>query len=126
MAADLKYQQLQKAVTDLGKQVVRASEAILVHAQNITNEARDTARTAEGIGALGVDHATVAETLALAQLMDGLSDSAYAYASAADTTSKAAKAAHDQNQASHGGIAEAVQRSTVDVSGLNRDWLRQE
>ena len=126
MATDITYRELQKAVTDLGKQVVRASEAIRARAQTILDEARDTARVADGIAALGVDQATVAETTSLARLMDGLSDSARAYASAADTTARSAQAAHHQNQASHGGIAEAVSRSQVDVTRLDREWLRQE
>ncbi|GGZ82670.1 hypothetical protein GCM10010328_66360 [Streptomyces rubiginosohelvolus] len=75
---------------------------------------------------MGVDSDTIAETNHLAKLMDGLSDSAHAYVSAADTTAKSAKAAHAQNQTSHGGIAEAVSRATVQTSGLNREWLRQE
>ncbi|MFW3477486.1 hypothetical protein [Streptomyces microflavus] len=110
MATDIRFRDLQKAVDTLGKQVIRASEAIQHHGQFITGEAQDTARTAEGIAAMGVDPDTIAETQHLARLMDGLSDSAHAYASAADTTAKAAKAAHAQNQASHGGIAEAVSR----------------
>ncbi|MFJ9988546.1 hypothetical protein ACIQUD_31815 [Streptomyces globisporus] len=126
MATDIRFRDLQKAVNGLGKQVVRASEVIKQHGQFITEQAQDTARTAEGIAAMGVDRATVAETTHLSRVMDGLADSAHAYVSAADTTAKSAKAAHAQNQASHGGIAEAVSRSTVDVKGLNREWLRQE
>lgn len=126
MTADITYRELQRDVTNLGKQVMRASEAIRGHAQTITDEACDTARVAEAIATLGVDQETVAETSALARLMDSLSDAAIGYASKADTTAKAAQAAHDQNQTSHGGIAEAVSRSSVDVSNLNREWLRQE
>lgn len=126
MAVDITYRELQRDVTNLGKQVVQASEAIRGHAQTITDEAADTARVAEAIAALGVDHETVAETSALARLMDSLSDAAISYASKADTTAKAAQAAHTQNQASHGGIAEAVSRSSVDVSNLRREWLQQE
>ncbi|MFF6931507.1 hypothetical protein [Streptomyces californicus] len=126
MATDIRFRELQKAVTDLGKQVVRASEVIQQHGKFITDQAQDTARTAEGIAAMGVDPDTVAETQHLARLMDGLADSAHAYASAADTTAKSAQAAHAQNQASHGGIAEAVSRSAVGVKELNREWLRQQ
>ncbi|WP_097865797.1 hypothetical protein [Streptomyces sp. rh34] len=126
MATDIRFRELQKAVNDLGKQVVRASEMIHQHGEHITGEAQDTARTAEGIAAMGVDPETVAETQHLARLMDGLSDSAHAYVSAADATAKSARAAHAQNQASHGGIAEAVARSTVQTDNLHREWLREE
>lgn len=126
MAADTTYLQLQKDVTALGQQVTRAADAIARHTNTIREAAADTARVAEGIGAMGVDSATVAETNALARLMDGLSDSAAAYKSRADTTARSARAAHDQNRASHGGIAAAVQRATVNTKGLNREWLRQE
>ncbi|WP_399553831.1 hypothetical protein OG473_39865 (plasmid) [Streptomyces anulatus] len=126
MAKDITYRELQKSVTALSKQVVRSSETIQQHGRHIADEAQDTARTAEGIAALGVDPDTVAETQHLARLMDGLSDSAHAYASAADTTAKSARAAHAQNQASHGGIAAAVARSTVQTDNLHREWLREE
>lgn len=126
MAASITYRELQNAVEQVGKQVVQAADKIRACSQQISTEAQDTARVAEHIAVLGVDNATLAETSALARLMDGISDSAIAYVSAADTTARSAQAARDQNQASHGGISEAVSRSPVDVSNLNRVWLRQE
>ncbi|MFE3381306.1 hypothetical protein [Streptomyces anulatus] len=126
MTTDIRFRELQNAVTALGKQVTRDAETIQQHGQHIANEAQDTARTADGIAALGVDPDTISETTALAQLMDYLSDSAHAYVSAADTTAKSARAAHAQNQASHGGIAEAVARSEVQTDNLHREWLREE
>jgi methyl-accepting chemotaxis protein len=124
--ADLKYRQLQKAVTDLGREVTRGAEAIHARAQKIDEEAQDTARLAEQIHGMGVDPDTISETRETAKLMASLSAGARTYASAGDTTARAAKAAHDQAHASHDGINEKINRSPVDVSNLNREWLRQE
>lgn len=124
--ADLTYRQLQAAITDLGRNVTRGAEAISAQTQRIDEEAQDTARLAEQIQSMGVDAATVSETQETAKTMAGLSTAARTYASAGDTTARAAKAAHEQAHASHDGINEAVNRSTIDVSHLSRDWLRRE
>jgi uncharacterized protein YoaH (UPF0181 family) len=124
--ADLTYKQLQKAVTDLAKDVAKGADAIRTVAQQIDEEAQDTARVAEAIGGMGVDRDTVAETSELSKIMRGVSEAALAYASAGDNTTKAAKAAYDQAHATHNGIQEAYSRSTVNISNLNREWLRQE
>lgn len=124
--ADITYRQLKAAVTALGKDVARGAEAIQARAEQIAADARDTARLAELIASMGVDQATVAETSELAKNADGVSQASLAYAAAGDTTARAMRAAYDQAHASHDGINEAVARSTVDVSGLNREWLRQE
>ncbi|MFE4915821.1 hypothetical protein ACFRCX_30415 [Streptomyces sp. NPDC056652] len=124
--AELTYKQLLKAVTDLQKDVTRSSEAIRVKAQQMDEEARDTARIAEMIGGMGVDSDTISETRDLSRLMNGVSEAAIAYASAGDNTAKAAKAAYDQAHATHGGIQEAFARAAVDMTSLDRDWLRQD
>ncbi|NEC17958.1 hypothetical protein [Streptomyces parvus] len=124
--ARITYRELQKAVAALAVKVINDADAILAHTTQLANQAADTARLADGIAALGVDPATVAETTQMARLMDGISDSNRAYAAASVDTYAAAKATHEQNKASHGGIAEAVSRSSVDTSNLNREWLRQE
>lgn len=123
---ELTLNQLKKAVTGVANRTARRSERVRELARHIDEEAQDTTRVADGIGSLGVDTATVSETQDLARIMAGLSEAALTYASATDTTSRTARAAHDQAHASHGGIQEAVQRGTVDVSNLNREWLRQE
>lgn len=124
--ADLTYAQLKAAVDALAKNVAQDSEKIRVFARQVADEATDTARVAEGIGAKGVDKETVAETQQLSKLMHGLSQAAIEYASAGDTTAKAARAAHSQTQRTHAGIQEAFTRSPVDLSNLDREWLRQE
>lgn len=124
--ADLTYKQLQKAVTDMRDNIARASEAIRVRAQQIDDEAQDTARTAEMIGGMRVDSETVAETSELARIMRGVSEAAIGYAAAGDTTAKMADAAHAQAKTTHAGIQEAFTRAPVDMSNLDREWLRQE
>ncbi|MEE1812728.1 hypothetical protein [Streptomyces sp. BE133] len=123
---DIKNKQLQEAITVLGKNVARDGEAIRAAALGIHTVAMDTARVAEQISGLGVDAASVAETRELAKMMTGVSEASAAYAAAADNTTRAATAAVDQARASHDGIHEAVNRSPVDVSGLNRQWVTPE
>jgi hypothetical protein len=125
---ELTYKQLQKAVTDLGKSIARGAEAIQGHAKAISDEAIDTARVAEMIGSMRVDNATVGETRELSKIMEGVSEAAIAYASASDTTAKAAQAVHDQNRTSHDGINEAANRSPVGraIFDVNHAWFAQQ
>jgi methyl-accepting chemotaxis protein len=126
--ADLTYKQLQQHVAALHRDVTRAAEAIRARAKEIDEEAQDTARVADSIGALKVDKDTVSETREVSKIMAGLSEAVIAYATAGDNTAKAAQAAHEQNHASHDGIHEAVGRSPVgpDIYSVERDWFRQE
>ncbi|HEX5567098.1 MAG TPA: hypothetical protein VFY14_09285 [Streptomyces sp.] len=126
--SDLTYAQLAKATTALAKDITRSAEAIRGHAKEISDEAQDTARVAEAIGALRVDAATVAETRELAKLMDGVAGAATAYAAAGDTTARTAQAAQAQNQSSHARIGEAAARSSVgrEIYDVDRGWLTQE
>ena len=125
---DLTYQKLAKAVADLAKASARNAETIHKNADMISDEARDTSRIADQIGALRVDRATVGETQQLSKIMDGLSDAVTAYATAGDNTSKSAQAAHDANRSSHDGINEAVRRSPVgrEIHDVDNTWLAQE
>lgn len=123
---DLTYNQLKAAVDTLAKTVAKDGEKIRVFAQQIHKEAVDTGRVADGIGSLGVDKETVAETHLLSRLMHGLSEAAIHYASATDGTSKSAAAASGQATRTHAGIQEAFRASPVDLSNLNREWLRQQ
>ena len=123
---ELKNKQLQAAVTALGKRVTQDAEAVRAAAHTISTEAQDTGRIADQISGLGVDPATVGETRELSKVMQAVSDASTTYASASDTTARAAFAAVDQARTSHDGIHEAVNRSPVDVSGLNRSWVTPE
>ncbi|MFG2532725.1 hypothetical protein [Streptomyces sp. NPDC048516] len=124
--ADITYKQLKAAVEGLAKEVSRASDAIRGRAQQIDEEAKDTARIAEMIAGMGVDTATVGETRDLSRLMNGVSEAAIAYASAGDNTAKSAAAAAIQANTTHGGIQEAFSRAAFDMSHLDRNWLRQD
>lgn len=127
LMSDLTYSQLQKAVTDLQKTVARAAEAIRAQAQYIDEEARDTARTSELIANMGVDPATVTETLDLSRLMNGVREAAIAYASASDTTARSAQAAGQELHRSHSGVREALLRAPVTgIDNLNPDWIRKQ
>lgn len=124
--SDLTLAKLKKAVTAVANSTARRGEAIRTLAKHIDDEARDTARIAEGIGAMGVDKETVSETSDLSKIMAGLSEQSLVYASASADTSRRAQAAHDQAHASHGGMQEAFKRSPVDLSTVKREWFRQE
>lgn len=125
---DITYRALAKAVSDLAKTSARNAETIHANAAWISDEARDTARIADQIGARHVDNNTVAETHEVSKMMQGLSDAVLAYASAGDNTSRAAAAAHAANRDSHDGINEAVSRSTVgrDIHNIDRGWFERE
>lgn len=124
--ADLTYKQLQKTVSDLAQEVMANSGEVLRTAQQVNIEAQDTARVAELIGGMGVDTATIAETRELAKITAGVSQAAIEYTNAGATTHKTAKAAGDQARASHGGIHEAYNRASIDISRMKPEWLRQD
>ena len=124
---ELTYTQLRSAVADLRTNIARGAEAIRARAVEMSDEAQDTGRVAEMVGAMRVDTETVGETRELSRIMHGLSDAVIEYAGAADTTARQAGAAYDQAQATHGGIQEAVSRSPVSgIHEVDRDWFRQE
>lgn len=125
---DLTYAQLAKATTTLARDITRSAETIRLHAKDIDDEAKDTARVAESIAALKVDSATVAETREVARIMAGLSEAVLAYATAGDDTARTAQAAHDQNKTSHAAIGEAAARSPIgrEVYDVDNNWFTQE
>lgn len=125
---ELTYAQLAGQVNNLAKTIAKDGEAIQGLARNIADEAADTGRVADCIGAMRVDRATIGETSQLSKIMAGVSEAAIAYASAGNTTVKAAQAAQAQNKSSHYGIGEAAGRSPVgrEIYDVNREWFRQE
>lgn len=124
--ADITYTQLTAAVAAMEKGIALAAGQIRERTDKIDEIAESTARTADGIASLNVDTATVSETRELARILRGVSEAAIAYANAGDTTTKAAAAAGAQARTTHAGIHEAYGRAPVDLSGVNREWLRQE
>ena len=124
---EMTYQQLKAATIQLTKRIIRDSESIRRWGQHIDNEATETRRIGDQIGAKRVDPDTVAETQELAKIMEGVSEAAIAYATSGQDAAAASKAAHGQAQASHGGISEAVNRSSArNIHDVDRTWLEQE
>jgi G3E family GTPase len=124
---DLTYNQLLLEVDALQRQANRDREEIHMVAAQIDEEATDTARIADLIGAMKVDPATVAETRELAQIMAGVSESALQQAATAENTSTTARAAYDTAVTSHSGIQEAINRANVDgLYDISPDWFEQQ
>ncbi|HEY9327054.1 MAG TPA: hypothetical protein VIS09_02245 [Streptomyces sp.] len=93
------------------------------HAQTVTTLASDVDDAAEQMldasetmKALAVDDATTAEFADAALTMTGVKDAAGAYTSAADSASAAADDAKTTTESDHGGIADAVATSPVDMA----------
>lgn len=128
MPPDLTHAELVRAVDELTADIARSIDLYSAHAREMAEEAADTSRVADVIGALKVDTATIGETSELAKLMGGLEAGAGAYIAAGDFVIRRARAAQDQNTASHTGIGEAAHRSPVgrEIFEVNRGWLRQE
>ncbi|MFF6903437.1 hypothetical protein [Streptomyces hydrogenans] len=123
---DLTYTQLVHAVESHQVATARSAEAIRVRAQALADYATDTRTDAKCLSAMSVDSDTFSEAEQLARNLDGVSDAVVAYASAADTTARCAKAAADQARTTHSGIQEAVSRAPVDATGVNRAWFQQQ
>ncbi|MEU2507647.1 hypothetical protein ABZ621_23460 [Streptomyces sp. NPDC007863] len=93
------------------------------HAQTVTKLAADVddaaeqmLDAAETMKALAVDDATTSEFTDAALTMTGVKDAAGAYTSAADSAAAAADDAKTTTENDHGGIADAVATSPVDMA----------
>ncbi|MGW6567042.1 hypothetical protein [Streptomyces sp. NPDC054975] len=93
------------------------------HAETVTQLTTDVEETAEQMQdasetmkALAVDAATTAEFADAALVMSGAREAAGAYTSAADTAAAAADDAKTTVESDHGGIADAVDTSPVDMA----------
>ncbi|MFE2548497.1 hypothetical protein ACFXGI_08105 [Streptomyces sp. NPDC059355] len=93
------------------------------HADTVTKLASDVDETAEQMQdaaetmkALAVDDATTAEFADAALTMTGAKDAAGAYTSAADSAAAAADDAKTTTESDHGGIADAVDTSPVEMA----------
>lgn len=125
--AELTNTGLQEAAEAMETLLARRADRITEQASVIDEDARDTTRVAEQLGAKSVDRDSVAETHELARITAGLSDGILAYAAAGQDTARLARAVGDQTRESHDGIQEAINRSPVDnIHDLDADWLEQE
>ncbi|MET9208212.1 hypothetical protein ABZW38_24080 [Streptomyces bacillaris] len=93
------------------------------HAQTVTTLASDVNDAAEQMldasetmKALAVDDQTTSEFTDAALTMTGVKDAAGAYTSAADSAAAAADDAKTTTESDHGGIADAVDSSPVDMA----------
>ncbi|MFE7583099.1 hypothetical protein ACFU5Y_16300 [Streptomyces gardneri] len=93
------------------------------HAQTVTklgadvdDAAEQMLDAAETMKALAVDDATTSEFADAALTMTGAKDAAGAYTSAADSAAAAADDAKTTTENDHGGIADAVATSPVDMA----------
>ncbi|WP_405701598.1 hypothetical protein [Streptomyces sp. NBC_00069] len=86
----------------------------------LTTEVDETAEqmqdAAETMKALAVDAATTAEFADAALTMTGAKDAASAYTAAADSAAAAADDAKTTTESEHGGIADAVDTSPVEMA----------
>ncbi|MET8585759.1 hypothetical protein ABZX39_33550 [Streptomyces collinus] len=125
---ELTYSQLSKGVHDMAMASARNAETINKNAEWMSDEARDTGHIADQIGSVRVDQATIAETQQASRIMQGLAHAVLAYAVGADTLAKTAMAAHQVNKDDHGGINEAVNRSSVgrEIYEVDNGWFAQE
>jgi hypothetical protein len=125
--SDLTNKQLQAQVRALAKKTARTGEEIGRLAVFFTEEAQDTRRVADGIGAKKVDPDTVSETSELAKIIDGLSEGAIAYAATAKDTSRHADCLAKTTSTVHDGIGEQVNRSPArNIHGVDRTWFEQQ
>ncbi|MER7955163.1 hypothetical protein [Streptomyces sp. NPDC096030] len=93
------------------------------HAETVTQLTTDVEETAEQMQdasetmkALAVDAATTAEFADAALVMTGAREAAGAYTAAADSAAAAADDAKSTVESDHGGIADAVDTSPVDMA----------
>jgi hypothetical protein len=127
MSSDLTNKRLQAETAALAKQAARDSDEISKVAAYFTEEAQDTRRVANMIGAKQVDPDTVSETSELAKIIDGLSEIVIAYASTTRDTSRVADHAAATTRTTHDSIGEQINRSPArNIHNVHRDWLTQE
>ncbi|MER6640989.1 hypothetical protein ABT285_36345 [Streptomyces microflavus] len=106
--AETTYRKLRAQVQELALLVAADAETIRQIGQRADQNAQTVARVADQLAGLEVDNHTTGEAKDTARIMRGLSQSAIATASAADTVQGAARAADAQARRSHEGIDEQV------------------
>ncbi|MFC7933915.1 hypothetical protein [Streptomyces cinereoruber] len=110
------YTVLRTKLAWLTHKVHAHSQTVTQLASNINDAAEQMLDAAETMKALAVDDQTTSEFADAALTMTGVKDAAGAYTSAADSASAAADDAKRTTENDHGGIAEAVESSPVDMA----------
>ncbi|MFE0778770.1 hypothetical protein [Streptomyces sp. NPDC058861] len=102
----LTYRELRAMVQAEAKGVTHDGEAIRALERRARSNAETVARAADALAGMEVDSQTTGEAKDTARIMNGLTTSALAAASATDNVAAAARAVDAQAQKSHGGINE--------------------
>ncbi|MEU8773037.1 hypothetical protein [Streptomyces sp. NPDC048606] len=110
------YVALRTKLAWLTHKVHEHGETVTTLATTIDDNAEQMQDAAETMKALAVDDATTAEFADAALTMTGAKEAAGAYIAAADSAAAAADDAKTTVESDHGGIADAVGSSPVDMA----------
>ncbi|MGW6408976.1 hypothetical protein ACWF95_17570 [Streptomyces vinaceus] len=110
------YAALSTKLAWLTHQVHAHADTVITLASEVDETAEQMQDAAETMKALAVDDATTAEFADAALTMTGAKDAASAYTAAADSAAAAADDAKTTTEADHGGIADAVDTSPVEMA----------
>ncbi|MCY0959566.1 hypothetical protein [Streptomyces sp. H27-H5] len=110
------YAALRVKLAWLSHKVHEHGETVTTLATTVDDTAEQMQDAAETMKALAVDGATTAEFADAALTMTGAKDAAGAYTAAADSAAAAADDAKSTVESEHGGIADAVDSSPVEMA----------
>ncbi|MEV7592587.1 hypothetical protein AB0O42_20160 [Streptomyces sp. NPDC089922] len=110
------YAALRAKLAWLTHQVHSHAETVTTLATTVDETAEQMQDASETMKALAVDNATTAEFADAAVTMTGAKEAAGAYTAAADSAAAAADDAKTTVETDHGGIADAVGTSPVDMA----------
>ncbi|RST04592.1 hypothetical protein EF910_16435 [Streptomyces sp. WAC07149] len=110
------YAALRVKLAWLTHQVHAHAETVTTLSTTVDETAEQMQDAAETMKALAVDDATTAEFADAALTMTGAKEAAGAYIAAADSAAAAADDAKTTVESDHGGIADAVSTSSVDMA----------
>jgi methionine-rich copper-binding protein CopC len=110
------YAALRVKLAWLTHQVHAHAETVTTLVKDIDDTAEQMQDASETMKALAVDDATTAEFADAALTMTSVKETAGAYSSAADSASAAAGDAKTTVESDHGGIADAVDSSPVEMA----------
>ncbi|MFD3678105.1 hypothetical protein [Streptomyces sp. NPDC058613] len=110
------YAALRTKLAWLTHQVHTHGETVTTLATTVDDTAEQMQDASETMKALAVDTATTAEFADAAVVMTGAKEAAGAYTAAADSAASAAEDARTTVESDHGGIADAVDSSPVEMA----------
>lgn len=110
------YAALRAKLAWLTHQVQAHGESVTQLTAEVDDAAEQMQDASETMKALAVDAATTAEFADAAAVMTGAKEAAGEYTAAADSAAAAADDAKTTTESEHGGIADAVQTSPVEMA----------